>query len=368
MEQANQKHNLSSEVEADDAISNMPDNVISHIIDLLPIHDAVRTSILSKSFRFKWTLRTVLVFNCNFFDPGLQGKINSNEKIISRILHCLKGSVTKFVLKLPKCKMLDDEDFSIQARVDKQGRLSKRRQAKVSSKNGKQSTSARDGKQESSSKRRKARTSSKSRQARVDKKETDGKQETAIDEKAENTVKEMHELEKTRKERGRGAGEVQEPSHLRIHNVCDHLYGGVMLWEPKPQTVITTRWPIRYDQTARDKMKTMGSVLSSLDAMRVECSMILKAKNARLLINDDVPTPLHYEVDSYTSKNLKLERVIFSGFRGSEAEVSLIKGILACSPLLKRIDICPNASQMFGGDYGKLMFATNFITYMEPHP
>ncbi|GKD97991.1 hypothetical protein Tco_1381888, partial [Tanacetum coccineum] len=31
---------------------------------------------------------------------------------------------------------------------------------------------------------------SKSRQARVDKKETGGKQETAIDEKAENTVKE----------------------------------------------------------------------------------------------------------------------------------------------------------------------------------
>ena len=113
MEQADQKHNLSSEVEAYDAISNMPDNVISHIMDLLPIHDAVRTSILSKSFRLKWTLRTELVFDYNFFDPGQQGKINSNEKVINRILHCLKGSVTKFVLIIPKYKTLDNEDVCL---------------------------------------------------------------------------------------------------------------------------------------------------------------------------------------------------------------------------------------------------------------
>ncbi|GKD52682.1 hypothetical protein Tco_1281658 [Tanacetum coccineum] len=122
------------------------------------------------------------------------------------------------------------------------------------------------------------------------------------------------------------------------------------------------------------KKLALGKIdFGSFNAFFCAYDMIWSFPNVQYLhilatYNDDVPTPLHYEVDSYTSKNLKLERVIFSGFIGSEAEVSLIKDILACSPLLKRIDICPNASQMFGGDYGKLRFATNLLNLHRASP
>ncbi|GJW44932.1 putative F-box-like domain superfamily protein [Tanacetum coccineum] len=400
---ANQKHNLSSEVEADDAISNMPDNVISHIMDLLPIHDAVRTSILSKSFRFKWTLRTVLVFDCNFFDPGLQGKINSNEKIISRILHCLKGSVTKFVLKLPKCKMLDDEDVCLWVMFLSEKGI---------------------------------------------------KELTIINLHPRPLMLHTYIFS--------CLGLIQ----LTIRNCCLYMplsfYGFPKLWSldlfviefktgnierfitqcpllksliihgnsslvklksseiKKLKTLKFLRFPLCNLEEIAIKISDIFELVSFLPELEVlvlnaeKCKFNAEAicrrtspatlpclKNLALCqidfssfnafscaydiiwsfpnlqtltiaatYKDDVPTPLlsTYEVDSYTSKNLQLERVTFSGLRGSEAEVSLIKSILACSPLLKRIAIYPNASQMFGGDYGKLMFATNLLNLHRASP
>nr|GEV23660.1 F-box/FBD/LRR-repeat protein At1g13570-like [Tanacetum cinerariifolium] len=83
-----------------DIISTMPDNVLSNILNRLPIHHAIRTSILSKSWRLNWTLITQLVFDSDFFYYFFYGKDVWEERVegkifdgrsLSRILLHLKG-------------------------------------------------------------------------------------------------------------------------------------------------------------------------------------------------------------------------------------------------------------------------------------
>lgn len=93
-------------------ISDMPDNVIGHILECLPKKEAVRTGILSKNWRFNWTNISQLVFDEKFFEPGLDGGNNCHERTISRLLLHLKGVVTKFVLFIPDHKMLDAEEIN----------------------------------------------------------------------------------------------------------------------------------------------------------------------------------------------------------------------------------------------------------------
>ncbi|KAJ0445022.1 putative F-box domain, leucine-rich repeat domain superfamily, F-box-like domain superfamily [Helianthus annuus] len=98
-----------------DVISKMPDNVVTHILDRLPLQDAVRTSILSRNWRLKWTTLSQLVFDKNFFEYLLKTKSENNyEKIISRILLNLRGAITKFVLYIEEQSyaILDDEDVN----------------------------------------------------------------------------------------------------------------------------------------------------------------------------------------------------------------------------------------------------------------
>ncbi|RWR94533.1 F-box/FBD/LRR-repeat-like protein isoform X1 [Cinnamomum micranthum f. kanehirae] len=46
-----------------DSILNLPEDVMRYILALMPIRDAVRTSILSKEWRYKWVTITDVVFN-----------------------------------------------------------------------------------------------------------------------------------------------------------------------------------------------------------------------------------------------------------------------------------------------------------------
>nr|XP_043625869.1 F-box/FBD/LRR-repeat protein At1g13570-like [Erigeron canadensis] len=86
-----------------DVISKMPENVVTHILDRLSIQDAVGTSILSKSWRFKWTMLTQLVFDTKkYYD----------ERNLSRLLLQLKGPIKKFVLHIPNYKVLDVKDIN----------------------------------------------------------------------------------------------------------------------------------------------------------------------------------------------------------------------------------------------------------------
>ncbi|KAL8268835.1 hypothetical protein R6Q59_002633 [Mikania micrantha] len=86
-----------------DFISNMPDNVVTRILDRLPLQEAVRTGILSRNWRFKWTMLSQLVFDEKFFMYLLRTERESEYgRIISRLLLHLKGVIAKFVLSMDK--------------------------------------------------------------------------------------------------------------------------------------------------------------------------------------------------------------------------------------------------------------------------
>ncbi|KAJ0837889.1 putative F-box domain, leucine-rich repeat domain superfamily, F-box-like domain superfamily [Helianthus annuus] len=99
----------SSEFTPEDFISSMPDNVITSILHRMPLQDAVRTGILSRNWRFKWTMLTQLLFDDNFVSYVLetQGQ-NGFWKTISRLLLHLNGAITKSVVILA---VLDVEDI-----------------------------------------------------------------------------------------------------------------------------------------------------------------------------------------------------------------------------------------------------------------
>ncbi|KAJ0837884.1 putative F-box domain, leucine-rich repeat domain superfamily, F-box-like domain superfamily [Helianthus annuus] len=94
-------------------ISSMPDNVVTNILDRLPLQDAVRTSILSRNWRFKWTMLSQLVFDDNFY--GYLLKVQDRvtyEGIINRLLLHLKGVIRKFVLYIDDDQCyIEDEDI-----------------------------------------------------------------------------------------------------------------------------------------------------------------------------------------------------------------------------------------------------------------
>ncbi|KAI7754359.1 hypothetical protein M8C21_006047 [Ambrosia artemisiifolia] len=105
-----------SEYAVEDIISSMPDIVVTHILDRLPVQDAVKTGILSKRWRFKWTMLSQLVFDEDFV-LYLMLKTNYEIKfgrIINRLLLHVKGAITKFVLYIDeRCySALDDEDIA----------------------------------------------------------------------------------------------------------------------------------------------------------------------------------------------------------------------------------------------------------------
>ncbi|KAJ0462208.1 F-box/FBD/LRR-repeat protein At1g13570 [Helianthus annuus] len=98
-----------SEFAPQDFISNMPDNVVTNILDRLPVQLALRTSILSRNWRFKWTMLTQLVFDDNFFEYLTKTSAENNHGgIISRLLLNVKGGIEKFVFFMPK--VIDNND------------------------------------------------------------------------------------------------------------------------------------------------------------------------------------------------------------------------------------------------------------------
>ncbi|KAM0047816.1 putative F-box domain, leucine-rich repeat domain superfamily, F-box-like domain superfamily [Helianthus debilis subsp. tardiflorus] len=94
-----------------DFITNMPDNVVTNILDRLPLRDAVRTSILARNWRFRWTMLSQLVIDARFFMHLSQTRYkNDHVRVISRILLHLRGAVTKFSLSIDE--VIDDEDIN----------------------------------------------------------------------------------------------------------------------------------------------------------------------------------------------------------------------------------------------------------------
>lgn len=96
-----------------DALNNLPENVIDSILMCLPFKDAVRTSVLSNNWRYKWCGLPELTLDEAVWTTKKNLFFHTTEitKIISHILIFHAGPITKFILCVPKsrsCHMIDD--------------------------------------------------------------------------------------------------------------------------------------------------------------------------------------------------------------------------------------------------------------------
>ncbi|XP_021284749.1 F-box/FBD/LRR-repeat protein At1g13570-like [Herrania umbratica] len=84
-----------------DKISNLPGHVIDQILSHLPIRDAVRTSVLSRKWRYKWATIPYLVFDNQCLNVSSQDQTFIKNKLVNIIDHVLllhKGPLHKFKL------------------------------------------------------------------------------------------------------------------------------------------------------------------------------------------------------------------------------------------------------------------------------
>ncbi|KAK7309923.1 hypothetical protein RJT34_07053 [Clitoria ternatea] len=84
-----------------DRISDIPSNVIDNILKHLPIDELIRTSILSKKWRYKWSFSPTLEFENDFFQKYKHLKYLETSNIISNVLLLHIGPIYKFSLHIP---------------------------------------------------------------------------------------------------------------------------------------------------------------------------------------------------------------------------------------------------------------------------
>nr|XP_033515825.1 F-box/FBD/LRR-repeat protein At1g13570-like isoform X3 [Nicotiana tomentosiformis] len=96
-----------------DVISNLPDNVIDVILMRLPCKDAVRTSILSKKWRYHWCRLTKLKLDESLWKTKKDKLYPTVKftKIIYQILTLHEGPITKFkfdIVDSKRCPTIDN--------------------------------------------------------------------------------------------------------------------------------------------------------------------------------------------------------------------------------------------------------------------
>ncbi|XP_076959798.1 F-box/FBD/LRR-repeat protein At1g13570-like [Bidens hawaiensis] len=87
-----------------DIISNLSPDLIDPILELLPIKDAVRTSVLSKKWRYVWTTMTSLSFDEEFSKKLTKRRAlhhNGFIRTINKIMINHKGPILNFHLYIP---------------------------------------------------------------------------------------------------------------------------------------------------------------------------------------------------------------------------------------------------------------------------
>ncbi|KVI00483.1 hypothetical protein Ccrd_021248, partial [Cynara cardunculus var. scolymus] len=92
----------------EDRISNLPEHLIDSILERLSVQDAVRTSVLSKRWRYRWTTMTSLVLDEQFAKKivkyvafGLNGFI----RIVNQILILHPRAISKLYLYIPNISL-----------------------------------------------------------------------------------------------------------------------------------------------------------------------------------------------------------------------------------------------------------------------
>nr|KYP59740.1 F-box/FBD/LRR-repeat protein At1g13570 family [Cajanus cajan] len=85
-----------------DQISYLPSNLTDSILSKLSIQDLIRTSILSRGWRYKWTSVPQLAFENDFFEKCKHLEFHETSSVITQILLLHSGPIVKFTLYIPK--------------------------------------------------------------------------------------------------------------------------------------------------------------------------------------------------------------------------------------------------------------------------
>ncbi|GAV80216.1 F-box domain-containing protein/LRR_2 domain-containing protein/FBD domain-containing protein [Cephalotus follicularis] len=95
-----------------DSLSDLPQSIVESILMRLPIRDAVKTSILSSKWRYKWTMLPELVFDdeCVALSNDRVLVENSLVKFITRALFLHQGPIHKFQLSISYLESCSDID------------------------------------------------------------------------------------------------------------------------------------------------------------------------------------------------------------------------------------------------------------------
>ncbi|XP_071735735.1 F-box protein At4g09920-like isoform X2 [Rutidosis leptorrhynchoides] len=345
MEPAPGEYNA-SELASEDIISTMPENVITHILDRLPIQYAVRTAILSRNWRFKWTLLSHVVFDKKFSEhlARLGGENWYDERNMNRILLHLKGSITKFDLYIPNDKKLDAKDINHWVMF-----LSRKGIEEFNLKN--------------------------------------------MNLEPLKLSSHLFSCVKLECLMLRNCSLYPAPTFRGFPNLLSlDLYqvafeNGSLIIRlvghfSKLQELYLDLRMCRFlgESGAAKSVCTSFRCLSTLILYPIDFGSDIKLLFAFEMIwsspelqtlkitatYNDAVLPLAIcssALNHISMGQLKLRFVVFKSFRGSENEIYLIKNLLACSPFLKKIDIYVNQSMMYGGENGKLMFATKLLEF-----
>ncbi|CAI9269031.1 unnamed protein product [Lactuca saligna] len=87
----------------EDKINNWPEHLIESILERLPVQDDVRTSIISKKWRYRWTKMGALIFDEQFFKKYVEIAPVGRKfiRIINKVLILHKGPISKCLLHIP---------------------------------------------------------------------------------------------------------------------------------------------------------------------------------------------------------------------------------------------------------------------------
>ncbi|WMV28080.1 hypothetical protein MTR67_021465 [Solanum verrucosum] len=98
-----------------DVLSNLPDSVIDDILMSLPLRDAVRTSILSKKWRYNWCRLPQLKLDQTLWETAedLISPTIGFTNILCHFLTLHTGPITKFILDIPDIETCPNIDHLI---------------------------------------------------------------------------------------------------------------------------------------------------------------------------------------------------------------------------------------------------------------
>nr|GEZ63124.1 hypothetical protein [Tanacetum cinerariifolium] len=337
MEQAQGARRTSKYVPVD-IISSMPDNVITNIMDHLPILDAVRTSILSTIWRFKWTMITRIkeftLTNCHETPLKLSSHLFSCLELkhlelnacLFHPIHSFRGFPNLLSLELYNVSFesCDFGEFLTQCPLLEILKISI----------------------------------------------------TTICKMKEAEIAKLKNLK------------VIWLPLCKLENMAMMTNSSVIqltsLW-PKLQKLKLDFLDCKLLEDGKTRCPNAFPCLKSLKLWRVDFSseamvscaieLICSSPNLQSLeitarYNDEVqPSAVSFpKVDYSRIGQLQLRKVEFRLFRGSEIEICLIKRLLCFSPLLKKMRICCQSSEMFGGESGGRMFATKLLKFSRASP